>query len=139
MSTFPFLAVSSSKRKWLSVEADGRIVRPKLSVEPYDCRQVSLVFRKERFRGFPLNDKRDFEKIRVDPGLAYFDRTRYISELGSFQQDVLVFLRPRRFGKSLFFSTLAHFHGVEYKQNYNALFQVREDVISVLLLISFSL
>ncbi|KAG0264059.1 hypothetical protein DFQ27_001452, partial [Actinomortierella ambigua] len=30
---------------------------------------------------------------------------------------------PRRFGKSLFLSTLAYFHGVENKQNYNALFK----------------
>ncbi|KAF9368743.1 hypothetical protein CPB97_004296 [Podila verticillata] len=116
-------AVSSIKRKWLSAEADRRIVRPKIPVEPYDGREASLVFRKERFRGFPLNDKRDFETIRAHSELAYFDRTRYISELGSFKEDVLVFLRPRRFGKSLFLSTLAHFHGVEYKQNYKALFQ----------------
>ncbi|KAG0336155.1 hypothetical protein BG000_006872 [Podila horticola] len=119
----PTLGISSSKRKWLATEAGGRIVRPKLAGEPYDSREASLVFRKERFRGFPLNDRRDFEQVRVNPELAYFDRTRYISELESFQQNVLVFLRPRRFGKSLFLSTLAHFHGVEYKQNYKALFQ----------------
>lgn len=136
---FHFLAVSSSKRNWLSVEADGRIIKPKLSVEPYDCHEASLVFRKERFWGFPLNDKRDFETIHVNSELAYFDHTHYISELESFSRDVLVFLRPRRFSKSLFLSTLAHFHGVEYKQNYKALFQVHEDVKSVLFLISFSL
>ncbi|KAI8605118.1 AAA-ATPase-like domain-containing protein, partial [Dissophora ornata] len=46
-----------------------------------------------------------------------------ISKLGSFKEDVLIFLRPRRFGKSLFLSTLAHFHGVQYKGDYKALFQ----------------
>ncbi|KAG0196105.1 hypothetical protein BGX28_000135, partial [Mortierella sp. GBA30] len=125
--------MASSKRKWLSSEADGRIVRQRLVTTLYDGREASMTFRKDDFKGFPLNDKRDFERIREDPELAYFDRTRYILELGSFKQDVLIFLRPRRFGKSLFLSTLAHFHGVDYKQNYKALFQgldVDQDVES---------
>ncbi|KAG0337738.1 hypothetical protein BG000_005031 [Podila horticola] len=119
----PPQAISSNKRKRLSAEADGRIVRPKLSVEPYDGRESSMVFVKDKFQGFPLNDKRSFETIRANAIYAYFDRTSYISVLDSFLEDVLLFLRPRRFGKSLFLSTLAHFHGVEYKNSYMAMFQ----------------
>ncbi|KAG0065493.1 hypothetical protein BGZ89_008264, partial [Linnemannia elongata] len=116
-------ATISSKRKWLSSEADGRIVRPRLAAALYDGREASMTFRKDDFKGFPLNDKRSFEAIRTNPQYAYFDRTGYISVLESFLESVLLFLRPRRFGKSLFLSTLAHFHGVEHKQNHKELFQ----------------
>ena len=49
----------------------------------------------------------DFHRIRRE-GLVYVDRTRYfhdVERLGS----VLVFLRPRRFGKSLWLQTLANY------------------------------
>ncbi|KAF9537232.1 hypothetical protein EC957_008604 [Mortierella hygrophila] len=82
-----------------------------------------MTFRKDDFKGFLLNDKRSFEAIRTNQQYAYFDHTGYISVLESFLEYVLLFLRPRRFGKSLFLSTLAHFHGVEHKQNHEELFQ----------------
>ncbi|KAG0305521.1 hypothetical protein BGZ98_004001 [Dissophora globulifera] len=119
----PPKAITSNKRKWLSSEVNGRIVRPRLAAALYDSREASMTFRKDDFKGFPLNDKRSFEAIRTNLQYAYFDRTRYISVLESFLEDVLLFLRPRRFGKSLFLSTLAHFHGVEHEQNYKELFQ----------------
>lgn len=43
-----------------------------------------MTFRKDDFKGFPLNDKRSFEAIRTNPKYAYFDRTGYISVLESF-------------------------------------------------------
>ncbi|KAK5822985.1 hypothetical protein F5H01DRAFT_401412 [Linnemannia elongata] len=104
-------------------EADGRIVRRRLTAALYDGREASMTLRKDDFKGFPLNDKRSFEAIRSNPQYAYFDRTGYISVLESFLESVLLFLRPRRFGKSLFLSTLAHFHGVEHKQSHKELFQ----------------
>ncbi|KAI8344981.1 hypothetical protein B0O80DRAFT_38271 [Mortierella sp. GBAus27b] len=115
--------MASNKRKWLSSEADGRAIRPRLATTPYDRRKASLVFNEQDFEGFPLNDKSSFELIRANSRYAYFDRTRYISVVDSSLENVLLFLRPRRFGKSLFLSTLAHFHGVENKHNYEALFQ----------------
>jgi hypothetical protein len=100
------------------------VANPKLSVKPYNRREASLVFNEKAFKGFPLNDKSDFEKIRVNTDCGYFDRTRYISVVDSYGKDVLLFLRPRRFSKSLFLFILARFHGVENKHNYKALFQV---------------
>ncbi|CAG8610517.1 3613_t:CDS:2, partial [Ambispora gerdemannii] len=47
-----------------------------------------LVLNSKRFRSFPVNDKSDFLQLRTDPELAYFDRTRYISDL-SVHRDVL--------------------------------------------------
>ncbi|KAF9343657.1 hypothetical protein BGX34_006514, partial [Mortierella sp. NVP85] len=124
--------MASNKRKWLSSETDGRTIRPRLETAPYDKRKASLVFNKEAFKDFPLNDMRSFKDIRVNTQYAYFDRTRYIPVIDSLQR-VLLFLRPRRFGKSLFLSTLARFHGVENKHNYEALFRgldVDQDVKS---------
>ncbi len=43
----------------------------------------------------------DFRRIRRG-GLVYVDRTAHIRDL-----ETLVFLRPRRFGKSLWIQTLA--------------------------------
>ncbi|KAF9301974.1 hypothetical protein BGZ74_006041 [Mortierella antarctica] len=117
-----YQTASSSKRKWLSSMA-GRIVKRKLETVPYNRGEASLVFSDTHFTGFPLNDKTSFESIRANPQYAYFDRTRYITELQDSREDVILFLRPRRFGKSLFVSTLAHFHGVEHLHNYAALFE----------------
>ena len=52
----------------------------------------------------------DFEKIRNE-GFLYVDKTEYVHNLA--QSGVPYFLsRPRRFGKSLFLSTLkAYFEG----------------------------
>ncbi|CAG8665636.1 9308_t:CDS:2, partial [Paraglomus brasilianum] len=87
-----------------------------------DLNTSTLVFN-GRFRAFPTNDKSDFLKLRSQSGLAYFDRTGYISVLSSYGADVLLFLRPRRFGKSLALSMLTCFHGVEHKNNYDILFK----------------
>ncbi|KAF9980297.1 hypothetical protein BGZ75_008622, partial [Mortierella antarctica] len=43
--------------------------------------------------------------------------------LESFREPALVFLRPRRSGKSLGLSTLAHFHGREHLPDYKPLFE----------------
>ncbi|GJJ77513.1 hypothetical protein EMPS_09872 [Entomortierella parvispora] len=129
----PDLAITSGKRKWLPTEPDGRIVRTRLEAPPYDSRNASMSYSKESFRGFPLNDKRSFGTIRTNMQYAYFDRTRYITVLESSLQFVHLFLRPRRFGKSLFLSTLAFFHGVEHKENHDQLFQgldVSQDIES---------
>ncbi|CAG8621832.1 11156_t:CDS:2, partial [Paraglomus occultum] len=82
----------------------------------------TLVFNGSKL-AFPQNDKSDFLQLRVDPEFAYFDRTGYISVLSSFEENVLLFLRPRRFGKSLTLSMLAYFHGVEHRKHYDNLFK----------------
>jgi hypothetical protein len=71
---------------------------------------------------FPLGLS-DFSKIRQLPGLAYFDKTEYIPvlEKGSAVQLVC---RPRRFGKSLTVSMLQHFHGFQFRNEYDQLFKV---------------
>ena len=62
----------------------------------------------------------DFRRIRRE-GMAYVDRTAYIpriERLGS----TLVFLRPRRFGKSLWLQTLANYYDVRRAEEFTDLF-----------------
>ena len=71
---------------------------------------------------FPLGVS-NFRDIRRFPGLAYFDKTNYISTIAE-GPDVQLVCRPRRFGKSLTVSMLRSFHGVEYRDSYDQLFKV---------------
>ncbi|HEX3527987.1 MAG TPA: AAA family ATPase [Thermoanaerobaculia bacterium] len=62
----------------------------------------------------------DFRRIRQE-GMVYVDRTAYIpriERLGS----TLVFLRPRRFGKSLWLQTLASYYDLRRAEEFSALF-----------------
>jgi hypothetical protein len=52
----------------------------------------------------------------------YQDRTHFIERLENWNSKYPVFLRPRRFGKSLFISTLHHYYGLEYKDEFQNLF-----------------
>lgn len=51
----------------------------------------------------------DFAEIR-ERGFYYVDKTRFIPYLERYKAPV--FLRPRRFGKSLLVSMLAHYYAV---------------------------
>jgi hypothetical protein len=62
----------------------------------------------------------DFTKV-IRNGYFYQDRTSFIRELETapaFQ----FYLRPRRFGKSLFVSALEHYYALEYKADFKDLF-----------------
>ena len=62
----------------------------------------------------------DFKRIRNE-GLYYVDKTAYIRVLeqyGSF----LFFVRPRRFGKSLFIDMLRAYYDIAEKKNFQTLF-----------------
>ncbi len=63
----------------------------------------------------------DFTTL-VDGAYFYQDRTHFIEKLEQWNAKYLVFLRPRRFGKSLFISTLHHYYGLEHLANFPALF-----------------
>ncbi|QQZ29628.1 AAA family ATPase [Thiothrix subterranea] len=62
----------------------------------------------------------DFNHIR-SKGMLYVDRTACISRLEAAGQQ-LVFLRPRRFGKSLLLSTLANYYDISTAGEFEALF-----------------
>jgi hypothetical protein len=63
----------------------------------------------------------DFVKI-AKGDFFYQDRTQYIYELENYGGSFLMFLRPRRFGKSLFTSMLACYYDIQYKDQFQTFF-----------------
>ena len=52
----------------------------------------------------------------------YVDRTDYIERLEESGEAFVIFLRPRRFGKSLWVSILRHYYGIQYQDQFETLF-----------------
>lgn len=115
-----------------AISEDVDTIRTNMDFEltAFDVQKSTLIFDAAKFQKFPINNQNDFRMLRNSPNLVYFDRTQYISILENIQ-DTLLFLRPRRFGKSLTVSMLAYFHGVQYKKHYNSLFKVRSGHFSI--------
>ena len=68
---------------------------------------------------FPY-DISNFHAIRTENHL-YLDRTQHIPALEEAGKQ-LVFLRPRRFGKSLLLSTLANYYDINTADQFDTLF-----------------
>ncbi len=62
----------------------------------------------------------DFRSIRQE-GLVYVDRTAHIHDVERLGR-ILVFLRPRRFGKSLWLQTLANYYDLRRADEFEELF-----------------
>jgi len=63
----------------------------------------------------------NFKMAREDNYL-YIDKTKYIESLENLNEKYLIFLRPRRFGKSLFLSTLQYYYDERQADEFEALF-----------------
>jgi len=63
----------------------------------------------------------DFPSIRTE-GYFYVDKTPFIATLEDVVEGHLVFLRPRRFGKSTLISTLASYYDIAKADDYDKLF-----------------
>ncbi|MDR2287269.1 MAG: AAA family ATPase, partial [Prevotellaceae bacterium] len=63
----------------------------------------------------------NFEKLRTE-NFVYIDKTRYIELLETENNDKLFFTRPRKFGKSLFFSTLSYYYDINQANKFEQLF-----------------
>jgi len=63
----------------------------------------------------------DFDKI-IEQNYAYVDKTRYIELLENENNTYQFFLRPRRFGKTLFLSVLEHYYDLNKKNRLESLF-----------------
>ncbi|WP_304021327.1 ATP-binding protein [Methanospirillum hungatei] len=62
-------------------------------------------------------------RIMREEGYIYVDKTRYIRVLEDYPAPYQFFLRPRRFGKSLFVSVLNNYYDINEKENFHALFE----------------
>jgi hypothetical protein len=72
-----------------------------------------------------------FPEMLMQNGRAYFDRTRYISVLEDID-NVILFCRPPRFGKSLTISMLEHFHGLQYADEHQTCYKVCHYILDYL-------
>ncbi|MEN0046054.1 MAG: AAA family ATPase [Bacteroidota bacterium] len=61
-------------------------------------------------------------KTLIKEGYFYQDKTAYLELLETLHAQYFLFLRPRRFGKSLFISTLEYYYGLEYAVVFEDLF-----------------
>jgi len=52
----------------------------------------------------------NFKKIKINNDYFYIDKTKQIERLEKLNESFVIFLRPRRFGKSLFLSTLQYYY-----------------------------
>jgi hypothetical protein len=62
-----------------------------------------------------------FETV-IEHDFFYQDRTEYIRKLEELNSRFLFYLRPRRFGKSLFITMLHSYYGLEHKEKFQKLF-----------------
>ena len=65
----------------------------------------------------------NFRKVKINNDYLYIDKTNYIEVLENLNEDFLIFLRPRRFGKSLFLSTLQYYYDENSAHEFDAIFQ----------------
>lgn len=54
---------------------------------------------------------------------VYIDKTQYIEKLENTGKKTIHFLRPRRFGKTLFTSTLQYYYDINAKEEFDTLFK----------------
>ncbi len=59
----------------------------------------------------------DFKRLKTE---NYFliDKTKYIEELENYTSPYLIFLRPRRFGKSLWIAILEAYYDIYFKNEF---------------------
>jgi len=58
----------------------------------------------------------------ITQGYLYVDRTNYLEKLEKLDEKHLFFLRPRRFGKTLFLSVLQYYYGLEHEDKFERIF-----------------
>lgn len=58
----------------------------------------------------------------IESGYAYVDKTRYVEMIENEHNRYQYFLRPRRFGKSLFLSVMDNYYDINSKDKFDSLF-----------------
>jgi len=65
--------------------------------------------------------KADYKQIKEE-NYYFVDKTRFIEKLEDLNETFLIFLRPRRFGKSLFIAMLEAYYDKHYKNDFEMMF-----------------
>jgi len=58
----------------------------------------------------------------ITEGYLYIDKTKYIELLENIPEKYQVFLRPRKFGKTLWINTMDKYYDVNYKEKFDSVF-----------------
>ena len=64
----------------------------------------------------------NYEKI-IEDGYYYVDKTKYIELIEELAEQSIMFLRPRKFGKTLFTSVLENYYDINKKNKFKKLFK----------------
>ena len=64
----------------------------------------------------------DYERL-INDDYYYVDKTSYIEKLENLATPYIMFLRPRKFGKTLFTSTLANYYDVKAENKFKKLYE----------------
>ena len=64
----------------------------------------------------------NFRKVALE-GYLFVDKTQFAEEIESLGEPYLFFLRPRKFGKSLFVSLLEHYYDINHADIFESLFR----------------
>ena len=63
----------------------------------------------------------DYERL-VENEYYYIDKTMYIEKLENLAERYIMFLRPRKFGKTLFTSTLENYYDIQKEEKFEKLY-----------------
>ena len=63
----------------------------------------------------------NYEEL-IEDGYLYVDKTLYIEKLENLAEKRIMFLRPRKFGKTLFTSTLENYYDIKKKDKFEKLY-----------------
>jgi hypothetical protein len=74
----------------------------------------------KKYKRLPYGNS-DFKNIIMED-YAYVDKTQYIEMLEQESNRNQFFIRPRKFGKSLFFTTLLYYYDLNEAENFDKLF-----------------
>jgi hypothetical protein len=64
----------------------------------------------------------DFKRLKTE-NYYFIDKTKYIEELENYTSPYLMFLRPRRFGKSLWIAILEAYYDIYFKSEFEEIFK----------------
>ena len=63
----------------------------------------------------------DYERL-IENDYYYIDKTMYIERIENLAEPYIIFLRPRKFGKTLFTSTIENYYDIKKEAKFQELF-----------------
>ena len=63
----------------------------------------------------------DYERL-IENDYYYIDKTMYIEKIENLAEPYIIFLRPRKFGKTLFTSTIENYYDIKKESKFQELF-----------------